>query len=76
MNAREYKAACAALGWEPHQVSKGIGVSRRSPFRWANGGKIREPEARLLRLLVLLRLPLSERKFHEMLSQIGWENRK
>jgi hypothetical protein len=44
----------------------------RPPYRYANGdADIPEPAARLLRLLVLLRLTLSERKFEDILKQLN-----
>jgi DNA-binding XRE family transcriptional regulator len=59
MKPAQYKAAREALGWTHAKLAETIGVSERTPFRYAAGEvEVPEPAARLLRLLVLLR-PLS-----------------
>jgi transcriptional regulator with XRE-family HTH domain len=69
MTDNEYQAARAALGCTHVRIAETIGVSVRTSFRYANGdAKIPEPTARLLRLLVLLRLTVSTRKFNELVS--------
>ena len=43
----------------------------RTPYRYAGGDvDIPEPAARLLRLLVLLRLALSKRKFEDIVNAL------
>jgi hypothetical protein len=47
-------------------------VAGRTPYRYAAGEvDIPEPAARLLRLLVLMRLTLSERKFNDIVKQLS-----
>jgi hypothetical protein len=59
------------------RLEKGIAVRRiggasRTPYRCASGDvAIPEPAARLLRLLVLLRLTMSEHKFNEIVKQLN-----
>jgi hypothetical protein len=64
-------AARDTLSWTHERVAQVLGVSRRTPYRY-QGGEVRipEPAARLLRLLVLLRLTLSERKFEDIVRQL------
>jgi transcriptional regulator with XRE-family HTH domain len=67
----QYKAAREALGWTHAKIAETIGVSIRTPFRYASGeAVIPEPAARLLRLLVALRLTVSTRKFDELVSEL------
>jgi len=48
-----------------------VAGSDRTPYRYACGeAGIPEPSARLLRLLVLLRLTLSEHKFDDVMKQL------
>jgi hypothetical protein len=69
MTDDEYQAARAALGCTHVRIAETIGVSVRTSFRYADGdAKIPEPIARLLRLLVVLRLTVSTRKFNEVVS--------
>ena len=71
MTDNEYQAARAALGCTHVRIAETIGVSVRTSFRYANGdAKIPEPTARLLRLLVLLRLTVSTLKFNELVSEL------
>jgi hypothetical protein len=71
MTGSEYRNAHETLGWTHLQMAQVIGIAKRSPYRYAAGGTIPEPAARLVRLLVLLRLTLSERKFDEIVRQLG-----
>jgi hypothetical protein len=65
-------AARDTLSWTHERVAKVLGVGRRTPYRYASGdAPIPEPAARLLRLLVLLRLTLSERKFEDIVKQLN-----
>ena len=71
MKPKEYKAVREALDWTHLRVAKTLGVSRRVPYRYQNGEvDIPEPAARLLRLLVLLRYTMSERKFNDIVNQL------
>jgi hypothetical protein len=48
-----------------------LGISRRTPYRYAAGDvEIPEPSARLLRLLVALRLTVPKHKFNELVAQL------
>ena len=65
-------AARDTLSWTHERVAKVLGVGRRTPYRYANGDvTIPEPAARLLRLLVLLRLTVSKRKFDDIVKQLN-----
>jgi hypothetical protein len=70
MTRSEYNHARETLNWSNEKIAQVIGVSRRSPFRYAAGGTIPKPQAHLLRLLVLMRLTMSERKFEEIVKQL------
>jgi len=69
MKPREYDAARQSLGWTQAQLAEVLGIGRRTPYRYANG-QIPEPVARLLRLLVLLHLTTSARKFNELVDEL------
>lgn len=66
----EYTAARDVLRWTHEELAKVLGVGERTPYRYAAGDTIPEPQRRLLRLLVLLRLTLSARKFEEVVDQL------
>lgn len=67
----EYNIARDELGWTHEQLGKVIGVSERVPYRYAAGDvDIPTPSRRLLKLLVLMRLTMSERKFREVVNQL------
>lgn len=71
MEPREYKAVKEALGWSHERLGNAIGVTERTPYRYASGDvEIQEPTARLMRLLVLLKMTMSQRKFDEVLQQL------
>lgn len=71
MTHNQYNAARETLAWTHERLAQVIGVGERTPYRYASGDvAIPEPAARLLRLLVLLRLTLSERKFEEIIKQL------
>ena len=62
MTPAQYRAARAALGWTHAKIAEVIGVHTRTALRYQAGKTdIPEPAARLLRLLVLLRLTVSTR---------------
>jgi len=69
MTPREYEAARTALGWTHAQVAETLGVGDRTPYRYASG-EIPEPAARLLRLLVLLRLTIDQGKFKKLVEEL------
>ena len=65
-------AARDTLNWTHKRIAQVLGVGRRTPYRYASGDvHIPEPAARLLRLLVLLRLTLSEKKFEDIVKQLN-----
>ena len=70
MTQNEYTAARETLHWTHEKIGQTIGVAPRSPYRYASGEPIPEPQRRLLRLLVLLRLTVSEHKFEEIVNQL------
>ena len=71
MTRSEYRHARETLGWTHKRMSEVLGLGRRTPYRYAEGGTIPEPAARLLRLLVTLRLTTTQRKFDALVSQLG-----
>jgi ribosome-binding protein aMBF1 (putative translation factor) len=70
MKDNEYNVARETLGWTHEQLGDAIGVSPRCPYRYANGETIPEPVRKLLRLLIMLRLTMSGRKFNEIVKQL------
>jgi hypothetical protein len=65
-------AARDTLSWTHERVAKVLGVGRRTAYRYASGDvQIPEPAARLLRLLVLLRLTMSHGKFEDIVKQLN-----
>lgn len=67
----EYLIARAELGWTHERLRKVLGVTERVPYKYASGDvEIPPPSRRLLKLLVLLRLTMSARKFEEVISQL------
>ena len=66
----EYNIARKTLRWSHEKIGNTIGVAPRSPYRYASGEPIPEPQRRLLRLLVLLRLTMNETKFEEIVNQL------
>jgi len=72
MKHREYNSARETLGWTHEKLGEVLGVSKSTVYRFARGeGNSSEPAARLLRLLVLLRLTMSERKFEDIVKQLN-----
>jgi transcriptional regulator with XRE-family HTH domain len=68
---KEYDAARKELGWTYIQLSEVLGLSPRTPYRHASGDTpIPPPVARLLRLLVLLRLTMSAHKFEKITEEL------
>ena len=64
-------AARDTLSWTHERVAKVLGVGRRTPYRYASGEvQIPEPAARLLLLLVLLRLTFNKQKFEDIVKQL------
>lgn len=71
MRADEFNAARDTLKWTHERMAEALGVSPRTPYRYASGTKIPEPSVRLLRVLVWARLTLSARKFDQLVSQLN-----
>jgi len=72
MSPREYNASRDTLRWTHLRLAHVLGVARRTAYRYASGEtSIPEPAARLLRLLVLMRLTLSEKKFEDIIKQLN-----
>jgi hypothetical protein len=71
MTQGEYKSARETLGWTYLRMAHVLGLKKRSVYRYAAGDPIPEPQARLLRLLVLMRLTLTERKFEDIVKQLN-----
>ena len=71
MTRSEYRHARETLGWTHKRMSEVLGLGRRTPYRYAEGGTIPEPAARLLRLLVTMRLTTSEKKFEQIIQQLN-----
>jgi transcriptional regulator with XRE-family HTH domain len=70
----QYKAARDALGWTHARIAEIIGVDESTVYRYQRGEvEIPEPPARLLRLLVRLRLTESARKFDQLVSELNHE---
>ena len=70
MTAEEYIAARATLGWPHRKIAQVLGSSLRTSFRWQAGEtEISEPTARLLRVLLVLRLT-SAKRFDEVVNQL------
>src|SRR5262245_32607823 len=70
MTHREYRYARETLGWTHLEMAEALGVSRRCTYRYQNGESIPEPVGRLLRLLVMMRLTTSHRKFEQIVRQL------
>lgn len=63
MTKNQYNQACEAVGLATQgQQAECLGVSLRSAHGYANGGTIPEPVARLLRLMVRLKLTAKDVK--------------
>jgi hypothetical protein len=56
MTPTQYRKAIEALGLTQDSAAQFLGVSVRTSHGYANGLPIREGDAKLLRLMVLLRL--------------------
>ena len=70
MTQSEYRNARETLGWTHLRLAEVVGLKKRSVYRYAAGERIPEPQARLIRLLVLMRLTLSRRKFEDIVRQL------
>lgn len=66
----EYDTARETLAWTHKQVAQKLGTHVRTVYRYAGGDEIPPDRRRLLKLLVLLKLTLSERKFEQIVSQL------
>lgn len=64
MTPQQYRAARGILDWTHEQMGVALGVSHRTSIRYAQGDvAIPEPSARLVRMLVRLKLTLTEQQF-------------
>ena len=71
MTPAQYRAARDELGWSNAQIAERLGLSRRMPFRYETGETVVPgPAARLLRLLVMLRLSSGSHKFNEIVERM------
>lgn len=72
MNAQQYRSARATLDWTHEQMGAALGTSKRTSIRYAMGDvEIPKPSARLVRVLVRLKLTLSERQFNHSLEDMA-----
>jgi len=71
MTGSEYASAKETLGWTHEKLSRVLGLGKRTPYRYIDGGVIPEPVARLLRLLVTCKLTMSHRKFEALIEQLS-----
>lgn len=60
MTSNQYRAALDALGLTQGGAAKFLGISLKTAHNYANGGAIPEPAAKLLRLMVRLKLKPSD----------------
>jgi hypothetical protein len=75
MKPSQYEAARQTLGWSHVEAGAFVGKSWRMMFRYAAGTHDMPPTvARLLRLLVYLRLTVSQRKFDDIVREIEKES--
>lgn len=77
MEPDEYRTARETLGWTHGQVAETLGVSKRTVYRIQTGDetqvRLHGAATRLLRLLVRLRLTMSERGFEEVIEDLRRE---
>lgn len=67
----EYQHARETLDWTHEKLARKIGTNERTVYRYASGDvEIPPDRRRLLKLLVLLKLTLSEKKFEQIISQL------
>ena len=65
-------AARDTLSWTHKRIAQVLGVGRRTPYRYASGDvHIPEPAARLLRLLVIMRLTFNKHSFEDIVRRAG-----
>jgi hypothetical protein len=71
MTASQYRHARETLGWTHEHIGAVLGVDLRTSYRYSAGDvEIPEPSARLVRLLVRVRLTMSKRKFGELVEEL------
>jgi DNA-binding transcriptional regulator YiaG len=71
MRPSQYKAAREALGWTHEKIAETLGVNLTTVYHYQRGDVVPgEPAARLLRLLVRLRLTIPRRKFDELVEEL------
>jgi hypothetical protein len=75
MKPSQYEAARNYLGWSHEEAGAFVGKSWRMMYRYAAGSHDMPPTvARLLRLLVYLRLTVSQHKFEQIVKEIEKES--
>jgi transcriptional regulator with XRE-family HTH domain len=71
MTPSQYMAARNALGWTHEKLAETIGVDLTTVYRYQRGEvEPGEPAARLVRLLVRLRLTFPRKKFEELVEEL------
>jgi ribosome-binding protein aMBF1 (putative translation factor) len=71
MEPEHYMAARETLGWTHQKIADTIGVDLTTVYRYQRGDVLpAEPTARLLRLLVRLRLTIPRRKFEQLVEEL------
>ena len=70
MTPRQYQAARHELQWTNAQVAKALCKTERTIYRWLEIDDFDPMAARLIRLLVRLRMSMSETRFSEVLKEM------
>jgi len=71
MTPRQYEHARAELGWTHERMAEALGVSIRTEYRYGSGEtEIPESVARLLRLMVRVRLTKSIPMFDRLVKEL------
>jgi hypothetical protein len=70
LTPQEYQSARLTLDWTHQRLANTIGISRRTCQRYVLGRAIPEPTARLIRLLVYLRLTVDASKFEAIIKEL------
>jgi len=73
MTPRQYQAARHELQWTNAQVAKALCKTERTIYRWLEIDDFDPMAARLIRLLVRLRMSLSDNKFNQIIEEIEKE---
>jgi transcriptional regulator with XRE-family HTH domain len=70
MSPAQYRSARRTLGWTHEELAEVIGKSPRMVFRYQEVGIQSVTAARLIRLLVRLKLTIPEDKFDEIIDKL------